>query len=337
MRPVWTLDAVQNYNGPNNAEGTLEVNGITRSDWGARLRHGQRLDPWTTGNLYVDFPNNRALFLNSQVVRSFKTFQLDLSGSGSRSGGVSDPLTGAKGSVGGDLRGQLNATTYSRSLWHSRIFNYTFNAGVSRQGYYGSSAAVSQGVITTRTTGATVDGNPISLARDTRFRQSFLVGQTWVTSSANGGASAQGLSLRGTSAIDRTLGKLGTASFTYDYSQAPSLTGIGGYYGGVASSGSTAKHRVGVSTYLYNGRQWTFNLNASKGLDLDQSTLLSNLHINLGGPWSGGTSLSQTRISGYTYREWQFSVGRNISGKDYTVSYSTTYKRFFVNFAGASF
>jgi hypothetical protein len=355
VRPVWTVDLVQAYNGANSAEGVVEVNGITRGDWGARLRHGQRLDARTTGNVFIDFPNNRDLFLNSQVSRTFRTFHVDLSGSGSRSGGgVVDPVTQVKGQAGGDVRGQLSAETFARTFWGVRPLQYRFNMGVSRQGFYGQNTGVSQGTVTNRTVGMALDSAPLPLNRRTKFRQSFLFGHTWVhtsrkpvetqtatgadvTTTESGGASADGLSLRGTSALDYSLGRLGGTTLTYDYTQAPTLGGIGGYYGGIASAGATARHRVGMSAYLSGGAKWSLNLTGSRGLDFDQSTLLSNLRVSLGGPWAGGASLSQTRISGFTFREIQYSLTRRISGKDYTLSYSTTARRFFFNFGGMPF
>ncbi|MES2460482.1 MAG: Ig-like domain-containing protein, partial [Armatimonadota bacterium] len=80
VRPGWRADLEQSYNGKNGVEGLVEVNNLAQGDWGARLRHSQRLGPTTRGSLFVDFPNNRDLFLTSQVSRTFKTFSVNAIG-----------------------------------------------------------------------------------------------------------------------------------------------------------------------------------------------------------------------------------------------------------------
>lgn len=325
-RAGWSMDMVQTYSGGSSADGTVEVTGLTRSDWGARLRHGQRLDATTTGSVYVDLPRHRDLFVTTQVSRSYKTFHLNAAGSGSRAQGIRDLTTGAQAKAGGDVRGQLFAETFDRRLAGQEKLRYTVNALAARQAYFGSNA-VAQGTVLTQTLGTRIFTTPLTIGKNTTYNQSVSIGQSWVRGSSG---NPSGLSLLGTSTLNRSLGRLGMTSLSYDFTQTPLLSGGTAY----AANG---RHRLGLSVYLSAGENWSMNVTGSRGLDVSQSTLYGNMQFKIGGPWRGGVTLSSSRFAGVGYQEIEYALIRRIAGRDFAVYYSTTAKRFQLDLTGARF
>ncbi len=328
-RPGWSMDVEQAYK-RGSADGVLELYGLGRRDWSTRLRHGQRFDKATSGSLYIDFPNHRDLFANTQLSRSFKTFTLNATVSGTRTQGYRDPITNVQGKPGGDIRGQLYGETFDRPVGREQKLRYVFNAGITRQAYYGQafvgSSGAAQGTIYTESVGTRFFTRALPVVRDTSFTQSLSVGQTFV----QGSGVASGVAVQGTSSLTRRLGALGSTTVTYDYTETPALPRLSSYT-------ANPRHRLGYSLSLTTGEPWSIDLFASRGLDISQSTLNSVLQFKIGGPWRGRLAYSASQFSGINYQEQEYGLIRRIAGKDFALYYSTTAKRFQLDLSQASF
>jgi hypothetical protein len=358
VRPGFYLDMVQTYNGARNSSGTVEVNGITRSDWGVRLRHAQQLGPNTTGSAFVDLPDHRSLFVTTQATRAFKTFSLNGVLSATRSprttlvyasnpanpttptiptipGTVSDPTVPPQTTLveqngtSGDLRAQIYGETYGRTFLNVKPVLYSVNASISRQSLFGPSG-FANGVLHSESVGTRLYTVPLPVARETTFTQSLTLGNAWSQASGQVNTSARGITLLGTSALNRNIGSLGSVGLTYDYTQLPL-----GYGTGVAAA--TGKHRVGVTGFLGQGESWGLQLTGSRGLDVSQTTLYSNLLFRISGPWRGRATLTYSEFSGVRYQDIEYALIRRISGRDFAIYYSTTSRRFQLDLSGARF
>jgi hypothetical protein len=333
IRPGWELDMTQNYFGPRNTTGTFELNGLTRSDWGMRLTHAQTLAPDTTGNLFVDFPNHRSLFVNTQATQSFKTFSLNSLISGTRSPGYTDVVTNKSTTAVGDFHEQIYADTYDRSFWHSKQVRYSLNAGLSQQNFYGQIPIPGQpkpvSSVGTESFGGRLSTVPLQVMSQTTLRQSVSLGQAWVQGVSGTGYAHSGVTLLGTTTLSRRLGTVGAVDLSYDYTQTPLTTGVSN----VTVSG---KQRLGLGSNL-SGHGWDFSLSGSRGLDVDQASLVSTLQVRLGPRWRARATASASRFSGLTYQEVEYSLIRNIANRDFAVYYSTTSRRFQLDLTGARF
>ncbi len=268
-RPGWSLDMEHAYNGRSAADGTLELTGVTREDWGARWTHAQRLGDRSEGRLYVDFPNHSDLFVNTSLSRSFRGFSLNATAGGSR-GGVQDALTGSRG----DWRGQVYAETDPHALAGVERVRYTLQLSLARQGFYGPDAPAGYNA---RTAAVRLWTAPLSLGGGATLAQSLSVGQTWTS----GGRSANpgGASILGTLSLGRRIGQLGNAALTYDYTQTPER----------AVASTSGRHRVGANFFLGAGDRWNLSLTGSHALDQTFSTVYGNLQFALGGRGAGGS------------------------------------------------
>ena len=296
-RQGWSIDAIQSYNGAHNQEGSVELTGINRTDWAARFRHGQQLDKITSGNVYLDVPGggSRGLFASTQASRTYSNFNVNASLSGSRSPGVKDAVTGQKGQASGDIRGDVGASTREKPLWGGvkAPVHYTLSTDFARQSDYGrnDTTGVSQGVIYSNTTGGQLFSSPLPLARNTTLTQSVSLGQTWVKATSQNGQTADGISLLGTTAVNRSLGQLGLTTISYNYAQTPL------YRVSNAASLVNGRQRLDLTAYLTGSKNvWRVTLNGSQGLDSPQQSLFSKLELALGGPWRGHIRFSNSRL-----------------------------------------
>lgn len=333
VRPGWSMDLTQNYNGSREQNGTLELNGLTRPDWGMRLRHAQRLSPNTTGNIFIDFPNHSSLFFNTQAARTFKSFTLNSVVSGSRSPGYHDPVSGQSTSATGYINPQLYAETFNRPVRLFPLIRYAVNAGVSQQNLYGQTAFAGQAkppsVVRSESINTRFFTPNIPVARATSVRQSFSLGRAWYQGQGQSSSIEPGITIQGTTVLSRGLGRLGTADLSYDYTQRPVPSGFN-------SPTANGKHRLSISSFLGKG-PWDLSVTGSHGLDTPQSSVFGTLQVRMGGPWRGRVTGSLSSFSGFTYQEVEYSLIRQIAGRDFGLYYSTTSRRFQVDLTGAKF
>ena len=335
VRPGWRADLEQSYSGKNGMEGTVQVNNVAQGDWGVQLRHAQRFGNTTNGSLFVDFPNNRDLYVTSQMSRMFKTFSVNAVGYASRSPGYDDPLAGGKDDPGGILRGQLYAQTNPRVFLKQRKLLYSLSVGTSRQSFYGFKAST-QGILTNNNANLRLNTTPIAIGPQLSLTQSVSIGQATLGGSAvdrhvyTGPGS--GMTLLGSTVVSRKFGTLGLGSLTYDYAQTPLGLGFSNGYGT-----AIGRHRAGLNLNLGDESKLSLSVNASQGLDVPTTTLFSNVLFGLGGPWRGRISFTTTRYGGYGYQDSEFALVRRIAGRDVALYYSTTARRIRLDFAGVRF
>ncbi len=326
VRPGWSLDLDQQYNGANGVNGAVQVTGVSRQDWGARLSHSQRLGTGTQANFFVDFPNHQDLFGTSQISRAFSGFTVNAVASGSVAKGSFDPLSGLRYGSGSDLRTQVYAETNPRAAGLSGQLKYTLSAGTARQTYYGNNA-LAKGAILTNNAGLRLFTSPLALMSHTTLNSSLSLGQSWIGGRDASRIGRSGASILGSLSLRRSLSPTQSIGFSYDYTQTPLFS----------QSIAPGHHRVGLTGSLNRGEKWDLTFTAAQTLDRPQTILFSNLNFGITGPWRGGVSLQSSKFSGYQYKEIQYALIRRIAGRDFAVYYSTTSRRFQLDLSGARF
>lgn len=329
-RTGWSFDVEQAYNGRQGASGVVEINGLSRRDWGTRLRHAQQLGRGTTASAFVDFPNHRTLFATTQIARSFKTFTLNASNGFSRSPGYADVLTGTQSAASSDFRTQLLGETYDRQTFGIPSLRYVLSASVGRQFYFGARQAGQSRGVTSEFAGTRLFTTPLTIARAMTATQSVSLGQTWLQGTSGTSAGRSGLSIQGTTSLNREIPRFGMLGVSYDFTQTPLLSGVN-------AAAFSGRHRIGATAYLAQGDGWGITFNGSRALDAPQSTLFASGQFRIAGPWRGRISLSTSDIAGIAYREVEYALIRRIADRDIAVYYSTTSQRFQLDLSGARF
>ena len=327
----WSFDLEQNYNG-KRSEGTAQITGLTRSDWGAYLRHAERLPGKIDGNLYMDTPNHSDLFGTMNLSRRFGSVTLNANGSGSYSPSR-DGINGVRTRSGGDVRTQLYGATDPRPLLGTQKLNYSLNLGTARQMYYGVNAE-GRGYVDTHYTTLRLTTPQLPLARSVSVSQSFSLGQTWVVpqKSDQVGLASSGATVLGTTAFGYRFGSVNYANMTYDYTQTPLTNGF--------TSDTIGRHRLGFNLYAEPFRATTFSIGASRGLDVPSDNISAELNFAIGGPWRTRTRYFTSRYAGaYSSRfnEIEYGVFYRLGGRDLAVYYSTSARRFQFDIVGARF
>jgi hypothetical protein len=329
-RAGWSFDLEQNYNG-KRSEGTAQITGLTRSDWGAYLRHAERLPGKIDGNLYMDTPNHSDLFGTMNLSRRFGSVTVNANGSGSYS--PSRDVNGVQTRSGGDMRAQLYGATDPRPLLGVQKLNYSLNLGTARQMYYGTSAE-GRGFVDTHYTTLRLTTPPLPLSRAVSVSQSFSLGQTWVAPQKDGqlGLPGSGATVLGTTSFGYRFRGNSYANMTYDYTQTPLTNGF--------TSDSTGRHRLGFSLYAEPFRAATLSIGASRGLDVPSDNLSAELNVALGGPWRTRTRYFTSSYAGAAssrFNEIEYGVFYRLGGRDLAVYYSTSAKRLQFDVVGARF
>ncbi len=329
----WSFDLEQNYNG-KRSEGTAQITGLSRGDWGAFLRHAERLPGNIDGNLYMDTPNHSDLFSTMNLSRRFGSVTVNANGSGSYSPGRND-INGIRTSSGGDIRAQLYGATDPRPLLGATKLNYSVNLGTARQMYYGVNSE-GRGYIDTHYTTLRLTTPQLPIGRSTTLSQSFSLGQTWVVAQQKEqlGLPTTGATVLGTTAFGYRFGRGGnnSASMTYDYTQTPLTNGF--------SSDTTGRHRLGLNLYMEPFRAATLSVGASRGLDVVSDNVSAELNVSLGGPWRTRTRYFTSRYAGayaIRFNEIEYGVFYRLGSKDLAVYYSTTSRRLQFDVVGARF
>ncbi|MBC7808274.1 MAG: hypothetical protein H7145_19245 [Akkermansiaceae bacterium] len=327
----WSFDLEQNYNG-KRSEGTAQVTGLTRSDWGAFLRHAERLPGKIDGNLYMDTPNHSDLFGTMNLSRRFGSVTLNANGSGSYAPSRND-INGNRTRAGGDVRTQLYGATDPRPLLGVQKLNYSLNLGTARQMFYGVNAE-GRGYVDTHYTTLRLTTPQLPLTRSVSVSQSFSLGQTWVAPQRDGqtGLGSSGATVLGTTAFGYRFGRVNFANMTYDYTQTPLTNGF--------TSDSIGRHRVGFSLYAEPFRAASLSIGASRGLDVPSDNVTAELNVALGGPWRTRTRYFTAQYAGAfssRFNELEYGVFYRLGGRDLAVYYSTTSRRLQFDIVGARF
>lgn len=333
-RPGWWVDVERRYNTTNGSSGVMEFLGLTRPDWSARFNHEQRLDPNTTARFYADFPFHRDVFLNTRLTRNFKGFSLNTNVTANQYRNLTDPVTGEQGKTGGDINGNLVAETRQRPIAGIKQVQYTMNATVGRQSYYGNGVLV-RGTFNYETLGTRINTSALPIAKGATFTQSLSLGQTWLQGSGSSVTSRAGITASARSAVRKDFNPNNSGTVSYDYSESPQQN-----YG-ISSIYAPARHRVGLNLLVGEPRFATLNLNGSRGLDRPQTSLDATLYVPFSHTFHGRVQHFFSEIGGIPYRETQLSLIINIEQKkfkrQFTVYYSTTARRFQFDLSGIGF
>ena len=323
IRPGWSFDTVQTYTGPQRMNGTVEINGLSRDDWGVNFSHAQQLGINTGASLYLNFPNHKNLLLNPQISHNFKDFYVSANGTGSLAPGYTDPTSGIKGPNSGALSGVLTAETHSRPVPNVKSLRYVLTAGLGKQHYFGGSQYL-KGDALTNTLGTRLYTAPLPIARNTTLTQSAAYSHLWASHRGLAGNVLSGATFLATTTLNQTLGSLGSVGLSYDFTRTPANASQVTYGNG--------RHRLGLTGYMASGDAWDFNIFGSKALDVSQSSLYGSLGFKIKGPWRGRITHQLSEFGGYRIADTEFAITRHILDRDVTLYYSTTSRRLLIDF-----
>ena len=329
VRHGLALDLEQTYQTGRGGTGLFLVNGITRSEWGAQWNHTQRLDPVTTGYLFVDYPAHRSLFASSNISRQFTGYTVNASASGS-----DDP--GADGYKAKSYSLSTYVQSNPKAISHS-ILNYSTDLTV-QQGSL-TETAPGTGTVTTPISNRSVDvrlfTQPLQLGKRTNFTDSLTVGQVWSTQN-NRLAPVVSASL----GLTRTFRKSDSLALNYTYRYDPLLSLLGSPSSSLnpleALLRSSTQQRVTATYLTVPLPRLTVAFSGGYGLPLNDRSLFASAHYRINTNWGVGVVSSYEEYVIDSYRDFEYSVSRKVFGRDLAVYYSTKTKKVRFDFASAA-
>ena len=321
------LDLEQSYEVGRGGAGQFQVNGITRSEWGAQWNHTQRLDATTTSYLFVDYPEHRSLYASSNVSRQYGAFSVNVNLAGSRDPGID-----------GYAASSYNASTYLQTnpkpLGHSLV-NYSTDFTI-QEGKL-TETAPDTGTVTTPVSNRTVDVRlftaPLQLNKRTQLTDSVTVGQVWGGQN-NRLAPVVSASL----GLTRTFRQTDSLTLNYTYRYDPLLSQLGAPSSSLnpleALLRSSTQQRI-TATYLTRPLpRLSVAFSGGYGLPLGDRSLFGSARYRINNNWGVGLTTSYEQYVVDSYRDFEYSISRKVFGRDLAFFYSTKTKKVRFDFAG---
>ena len=328
VRHGMALDLEQTYEVGRSGSGQFLVNGITRSEWGAQWNHTQRIDPTTTGYVFVDYPAHRSLYASSNVSRQFSGFSLNINASGSRDPGI-DGYSAQSYSLNTYIQ------TNPKAIGHS-VFNYSTDLSLQK----GMLEEISPdtGRVQTPISNTAIDVRlftaPLQLDKRTNLTDSLTVGQVW------GGQSSHLAPVVSASlGLTRTFRKSDSLTLNYTYRYDPLLSQLGTPSSSLnpleALLRSSTQQRI-MATYLTTPLpRLSVAFSGGYGLPLGDRSLFGSARYRINNDWGVGIATSYERYVIDSYRDFEYSISRKVFGRDLAFFYSTKTKKVRFDFAGA--
>lgn len=308
-RPGLMLDLVQTYNssGMNRRyTGQISLTGINRSDWGLNWMHSQEFAGDLRSSIYLDMPQHRSVFGSTTLTKRMGTLNLGLNLSANRSiSGFQSSGTQADAYVETTPR-NLGRTGYSLAfgatagMSRSKIGDYAFNGS-------------SQGVH------ARMFSQPFRMDRDTTLSNNISFGHTWTTQGRSG------VFLDTSLMASRSLGPGSSLQAIYSFTQRPTFLAFGG------------RHRLSVGLTAGAPNKWTLFLNGNAMLDTNNLGLFGEFSYTFLPRWRFSLGANLQQFGTATYRDFEFTLGRTVGGRDLSLYYSTFSHRFYFDIQASRF
>jgi len=326
QKPGWFVDLRQRY-ATSGSQGILELNQITRRDWGARFSHNQNLGKGTNAYVSLEYPSHQALYGSMNFNKSLKDFSFGLNLFGSNY-----PSTGQN-----SLSGDVHVQTMPKDLGKIPL-KYTLAARVERS--YDIAAADTAGSreLTIRT-GERLDANffssPFRLKPNLTVRCFGGLGYVF------GDSSTSGLTTLGSAAMDWRISKTSSFQLSYRYLSRPVvyLSHTVGPSGSQQTQirSQTANQSVTASLTLGDGNKWSASVFAMRGLDYPITTLFADFGYRFSPDWRFSVRSTFSQYGANSYDDLELALGKTISNRELLVVWSKSENKVMLELGSGGF
>ena len=331
-RPGFALDLEHKYMIGNGGNGSFNIDGITRSDWGVRWNQMQKFDDVTSSFFNVDYPQHHSLNGSSNISRQFKGFSLNLAATGSR-----DPGENGYSSSSETLSSYIQTT--ARPLGKSGLnesIDFTVQEGQLVQGI--PNAPVQKTPISTLSADMRFFTAALHPDRVTNFTDSLSVGE-----SLNTHTHSEGMNMTGTLGLTRAVSKTSNLNANYTFRYDPLLSQLGAQSAaqpnGVISPilYSATQQQMSLSYDASPGHSFRYSFLTSYGLPLQNLNVFGSASYQLNNDWGFSSSYAFDRYSSYNFADMEFTISRRFFGRYLLLSYSTQNKKLHFDLGASSF
>lgn len=329
-RPGLALDLEQTYTAGKDGNGSLILNGLTRSEWGGSWNHSQKIDSSTNAFLMVNSPTHRSLFGSSTLTRQFKGFSMNLNASADQ-----DPGLGGYSYSSNIVSSYIQ--TAPKMLGRSGI-NSSFSFNVQR----GSTRSTTPGVGTTTTSIATqgidirLNTTPMRPDKLTTINNSMTIGRSWSASSRS-----SSFTILGNVAADRQLPHKGRLNVNYNFTYDPLLSQLGSQGAGTASYSvlkpSALQQDLSTSCTIMPSKKLGLSFSTHYALPFHTTSFYTVANYQADPNWGFVATGYLSKYFGKSYTAMQLTVSRRIFNRSIQVTYDTSVHKFFFDFGAGQF
>jgi len=299
-RDGWSLALEVEYRLAGGGEGTLEIGGLPRSDWGITWSDGRPFAGTGYASTNISSPDHRSLYADSNLYAYRDGGRWGLRGYFDGPDGYSHSY-GLVGDWLSDSRPIGN---------HHPSYRYGLSLGGKQYANETSPVAVAEGYLE-------LDLGTRTLGRRSRLSPSF----TNLYSCDTSGYALNSL----------------RSDWRLDHDVNPSLQ-LGLDYGIEWRSGDYAEdslvQTVDFDARAHHGAKWTSSLYATFDLTRDHTYAYATINYNLNAKWRCGLQGTYYDLDTSQYRDLELSLGRVIGDREIALAYSTDTGRVWVSLAG---
>lgn len=266
--PGWYIDLKQRYR-TEKSEGMLTLSHIT-DRWGAQFSHSQRFGQDASAYLFLDSPTHESLYGSTNLNKSFKNLDMGLNLSGS-----TYPKTGEQ-TFSGDIHLQTHPKAFGKLP-----LKYTIAARADESS---ASSTLGTTTATSRSVTQRLDGNlytnPLFLTKKVSLRCSSALGYVF------GDPDLSGLSVLGNAVMDWKISNRNNLQLSYRYTSKPSYRLIDpdptdDLHTYIRVRDRDGSQAVSASLRLGDGKRWTGNVFALKGLNYSSENVFADLSYRI--------------------------------------------------------
>jgi hypothetical protein len=327
-RPGLALDLLHTYRTPSGGTGSLVINGLTQSDWGANWTHSERLDAQTNAYFNVDSPTHRGIFATSTFNHQMKDYSLSFSANRSE-----DPGTQGYAYSSNVVSSYLSSTPHQfggrRGITMSTSLNWQMGRVSST---VPGLPAVAHNL---SSEGLSVHLNTPAMRPD---KQTNITNGLTVGDSIDQSTHQTSLNVLATLGASRTLPKKGNLNLNYSFQYDPLLSQFSSQGAATALTSayllkpSSVQQNVTMMMSLRPSVKTTYSLSANYGIPYNNESLVSNLFYQADKNWALSTTALYGRSLFGHYQSLRLGLSRRIFNRMVTLSYDTDIHRFNFDF-----
>jgi hypothetical protein len=326
------VDYVEKYGDfDGKSAGTLNLMGISRSDWGASWTHSQQFSNSLKGYFYVDVPEHDSLFSSSNLVQQMHGFSLNLTATDSNS-----PAVLGYGSSEQDIETYLQ--TDSHRLEGTPLHGLFYSTGLTFRDSFLHSVTPGFGNstqdVSTRSAGMNLFTSPFRLSPSTQLSDSVNISRA----AANGGGTS-GTTAQAELNLNTKFNSMATSTMSYSFSHDP----VSGNLLNNPLLPTIFKPVTNQSNYSFSlnltpkSNRWNGLLSSTYSNPLGDKSMTAGLNFFPTSNWIVGVDENYSSFSGVDYRDLELSIGRRIGTREMQFYWSSVDRRIRFNMGTAQF
>ena len=326
------LDYVEKYGSfDGKTNGTFNVMGLSRNDWGASWTHTEQFNNNLHGYFYVDIPEHNSLFASTNIVQQMRGYSVNVTATQTNTAAVYGYSSSQE-----DIDSYLQSSAHrlSGNQVHGLFYStaLTMNTSLVRSFVpYGPSSTQT---VSTKSAGMNFFSSPLKLSNFSQLSDSFNLSQS---SSNNTGAT--GVVANAVLTMSTRFSSTTNSTFTYSFSHDPVAENLqSGVTEPVALQPIVNQSNYSLSFNLApKSNKWNSSITSSLSEPLGSSSFTAALNFFPTSIWTFGMDENFSQYAGLGYQDMELSLGRRIGSRELNFYWDSVDRRIRFDMGSAQF